>query len=204
MWGDKLFLADEWSTEKLLHLFNSQGGPRPRGAIQGYQVMLEQMLSRSILAVEQKIAPTRSPASLKKGHAACKDWATFKRCKHGGGDLHGWLKWWAFKWLESQSATPPELECTIPGYGRADLFSAETNTVMECGNTSPTHVTSFLKMNDQNRFILVPFQRSAIANTGALCVSPIKAYVFTNAQATGGCTSKKLSPRLDSSTDCST
>ena len=187
MWGDKCFPPNEWSVEKLLHLFNSQGGPKPRGTNQSYHEILELLLTGTIDSMELKIEPTKSPTPPAKGGRYGKDWAIFKTCRLGGGDLHSWLKWWAFKWLECQAEAPPELECTIRGYGRADLFSPERRTIVECGNTSPLHVMSFLEMAPDNRFILIPFQRGAIANTGALCVTPLKAFVFWKAHIKSAC-----------------
>jgi len=179
MWGDKYFPAAEWSVEKLLHLFNSQGGPKPRGTSQSYPEILELLLTGTIKSMDLNIQPTKRPLSPPKGGHFDKDWAIFKNCRHGGGDLHGWLKWWAYKWIESQAEAPPKLECTIRGYGRADLFSPESKTIVECGNTSPSHVIRFLEMATGNRFILIPFQRGAIANTGALCLTPLKAFAFS-------------------------
>lgn len=180
MWGDKHFQRNEWSSEKLLHLFNSQGGPKPRGKARGYSDLLKNLMTGSIEGRELKLLPTKRPTAPTKGGRQSADFALFKACKRGGGDLHGWLKWWAYKWLETQATAPPELEYALPGYGRADLFSPHLNTVVECGNTSAMHVINFLKMAPSNRFVLVPFQRAAIANIGELCISALTAYEFSN------------------------
>lgn len=178
MWGDIAFPKDIWNDEKVLRLFNSELGPDPRGKRATYREFVDLLQSGEVTAECFAITCRPRPVSPAKGEKQSEDWQVFRRCKRGGGDLHGWLKWWAYNWMAEQSETPASFEVTFKGYGRVDLYSEQLSSFVECGNTSPTHALHALRNEQCSRFIVLPFQRAAIENTGQSCSRKLEAFSF--------------------------
>jgi hypothetical protein len=162
MWGDTKFPRDTWNEEKVLKLFNSELGPKARGAKSGY-IQIVNLLCRKELMYEYLAIPCcSSPARPQKGKIKSTEWHIFRQAGRGGGDLHSWLKWWAYNWLTELGGTPAEFEVTFTGYGRVDLYSRELAVFLECGNISPDHALYALRSCFCLRFVVLPFQRAAL------------------------------------------
>jgi hypothetical protein len=141
------------------------------------------LLSRGKLAHEHLAIPCRKPPTApQKGEAQSEEWRIFRRAFRGGGDLHGWLKWWAYDWLTATAGAPAEFEVSFKGYGRVDVHSKELSVFLECGNTSPSHTLFALRGNLCSRFIVLPFQRAAIENAVLSCVRKPEAVSFSLVQ----------------------
>jgi hypothetical protein len=141
------------------------------------------LLSRGKLAHEHLAIPCRKrPDAPKKREVQNEEWRIFRRAFRGGGDLHGWLKWWAYDWLTATAGAPAEFEVSFKGYGRVDVHSKELSVFLECGNTSPSHTLFALRGNLCSRFIVLPFQRAAIENAVLSCVRKPEAVSFSLVQ----------------------
>jgi hypothetical protein len=118
------------------------------------------------------------PEAPRKGERPSADWLLFRRCRRGGSDLHGWLKWFAVNWLLLETGEAPELEVTLSGYGRADVCLGRVRIILECGNTSPGHALRLFNMYPRARFIVLPFQRAILDNLGPRPLRRLEAVEF--------------------------
>ena len=155
MWGDNVNYKTEYET--IVGVFNSECGPKKRGFEKEYSDIIlyleEKKIIRSMHSIKRKyIIPEKNE----------NDWKTYLKCRRGGGDIHGLVKWWAYCWLRDESKCSPFLEYGIEGYGRADLADLSRKIIVECGNTSPGHCIYALEKLDCSSFIIIPFQRSII------------------------------------------
>lgn len=181
MWGDKSWCEQGWHVERLTHLFNSEQGPQPRGRLGDYAVFSARLAAGSVAARPLEIeCVARRPTPPPKGEHPTPEWQLFKRCRRGGSDLHGWLKWFAYHWLTQEFGVPPELEVTLAGYGRADICLGRVQTVVECGNTSPGHAMRLFQDHRSARFVVLPFQRAMLDNLGPRPIRKLVGIEFTN------------------------
>ena len=178
MWGDVRFNQDDWSERKLLHLFNSQFGPKARGQITDYQRLHKALLLGAVDYQYVEVPCEPKPLAPDRGVRPSNEWQVFKRARHGGGDLHGWLKWWGYKWLTNLAQEPAEFEVRIPDYGCLDVYSRKMGLFLECGNTSPTHALRALTLDGCSSFVVLPFQRAAIQNTSGIPNHSLEAIRF--------------------------
>ncbi|WP_425615239.1 hypothetical protein NA78x_005139 [Anatilimnocola sp. NA78] len=137
------------------------------------------MLQAGEVAADQLAFKCRKlPTIPKKGEIHTEASLLYRLCRRGGGDMHGWLKWWAYHWLSEESGHPPNLEVTVRGYGRVDVHCPEISIFLECGNTSPTHAINALKGRLCTQFIVLPFQRAAFENAVMSGCQKLKAFSF--------------------------
>ena len=162
-------------------MFNSEQGPRPRGPLEEYAVLSARLTAGSVAARPLEVdCLARRPTPPPKREPPTPEWQLFKRCRRGGGDLHGWLKWFAYHWLAQERGVPPELEVTLAGYGRADICFGRVHTVVECGNTSAGHAMRLLQNHPSARFVVLPFQRALLDNFGPRPLRKLVAIEFTS------------------------
>lgn len=182
MWNDRRFPRDGWDSEKILRLFNSELGPTARGDLASYVELLEALRVGSIYAEYVAVSCKAAPKPPQRGVPPTDEWNLFRRCRRGGADLHGWLKWWSYHWMHTLSGQSPELERTFAGYGRVDVFSSVLATFIECGNTSPRHALYALQHDLCSMFIVLPFQRVALENMGQRPIRPLEAIAFKSSR----------------------
>lgn len=175
MWGDKRFSRDSWTEEKVLLFFNSELGVSPRGMESEYAEFQDLLASGEIAYEYLTIPCCKRPIKPKPIND---EWRIFRRAKSGGGDLHGWLKWWSYNWLTAKAGTPAEYEATFKGYGRVDVHSKDLQIFIECGNTSPGHALYALRSNLCSNFIVLPFQRAAFENAAFSSTYKLEAISF--------------------------
>lgn len=178
MWGDHPSDREPWTKENLVRLFNSVHGPNARGLLRPYEELFECISAGTIRASREVFTCMPRPKGDPRRNRT-PEWQLFRRACRGGSDLHGWLKWWGYWWLAEQAGTTPKFEVTLPGYGRADLWSEQTRTVLECGNTSAQHALTALTRRIGTRFVVVPFQRAALENMAEKPVRKLAAFTFT-------------------------
>lgn len=110
MWNDWRFDRGEWCSEKILRLFNSELGPRPRGEPESYAQFLDALRYGKVSPEYVLVTCRAAPKPPLREEQPSDAWKLFRLCRRGGADLHGWLKWWAYQWLLESTGQPPDLE----------------------------------------------------------------------------------------------
>lgn len=173
MWGDIVFPKEEWSLEKLKHLFNSERWIGLRGDLLAYSE-LQSMIEDGIINITCfNLYTTKPPLQPKRKELITPEWNLFRKAGRKGGDLHGWLKWWSYNYLLAIDGSNPMFEVILnhvditnksKSYGIADVYCSTYKYIIECSNTSPRHTINALQTGLAKQFIVLPFQRIMLEN----------------------------------------
>lgn len=148
--------AGEWHGGRVRTLFQSHDGEDARSPLVDYNLIAADFI-HGYLQMETLTLDLTPPTqgTLSEFHNAFA----------GGGEEHGWLKWWAACWLRAQGARQVTYEARYIGL-RADVISDDLVCIVECGNTEPLKLMYSLMLGAS--FALVPFLAHPNATEGVL------------------------------------
>jgi hypothetical protein len=149
--------AGEWHGGRVRALFQSHDDEDPRSPLVDYNLIAADFV-HGYLQMETLPLPLTPPTEATI--------ADFRKAFAGGGDEHGWLKWWAGCWLRSQGDKAVYFEAEYM-HLRADVVSDDSVCIVECGNTEPLKLMYSLMIGAYS-FVLVPFWAHPNAPEGVL------------------------------------
>lgn len=149
--------AGEWHGGRVRSLFQSHDDEKPRSPLVDYNLIAADIIY-GFIKMETLPLPLVNPTEVTM--------PSYKKAFSGGGEEHGWLKWWAWSWFRSQGDKAILFEANYFGL-RADVVSDDSVCIVECGNTEPLKLMSSLMIGAES-FLLVPFLSTPNAVEGVL------------------------------------